>query len=106
MQVWTVHDRYNHEIYMTEERWQHITSKHRELAGHWEDVLDTIRKGRRRQERRDPQRYRYRRTCFTLHSGDNHITVVVVFSFQQQVNGTLRPNNFVTTAWGEYVPLR
>ncbi|MEZ4729963.1 MAG: hypothetical protein R3E79_22770 [Caldilineaceae bacterium] len=90
---------------MTEERWQHIISKHRELIGHREDVLETIRKGNRRQERRDPQRYRYRRACYTLRNGDNHITVVVVFSFYQLQDGTVQPNNFVTTAWGEYIPL-
>ena len=105
MKQWIVYDQRGDEIYMTEERWQHITSKHRELIGHRDDVLDTIRKGRRKQERRDPQRYRYRRVCFALRSGDNHITVVVVFSFQQSADGTVKTNNFVTTAWGEYIPV-
>lgn len=59
MERWIIHDRRGHEIYMTVERWQHITSKHHELIGHIEDVLETIRKGRRTQEHRDPQRYRY-----------------------------------------------
>jgi hypothetical protein len=104
MERWTVRDRLGHEIYMTEERWLHITSKHAELLGHLSDVLDTIRKGRRRQERRDPQRFRYQRQCFTLQNGDNQITAVVVFSFHELGDGTVRPNNFVTTAWGEYIP--
>ena len=104
MPRWTVRDRYGNEIYMTEERWRHIVSKHEELAGHLDDVLRTIKKGRRRQERRDPQRYRYRHFCHDLHYGNNRITVVVVFSYQTQPDGTTRPNNFVSTAWGEYVP--
>ena len=105
MQRWTLNDRDGHAIYMTEERWQHITSKHFELVGHQNDVLNTIRQGRRRQERRDPQRYRYRRACFTLQNGDNRITVVVVFSFHQLPDQTTVANNFVTTAWGEYLPV-
>ena len=57
MHRWTIQDRHGNEIYMTEERWQHIISKHHELIGHLDDVLDTLKKGRRRQERRDPNRY-------------------------------------------------
>lgn len=105
MQNWTCKDRYGHTIYLTDERWQHIVSKHFELIGHLDDVLATVAKGKRHQERRDPQRYRYRRACYTLQSGDNHITVVVLFSFQKLYDGTVVANNFVTTAWGEYIPL-
>jgi hypothetical protein len=101
---WTVSDRNGREIYITEERWLHILSKHYELIGHLDDVLDTLRRGRRRQERRDPQRYRYQRECLTLRDGNNYITVVVVFSFQEQPDGELAANNFVTTAWGERIP--
>lgn len=39
----------------------------------------------------------------TLRNGDNQITVVIVFRFQRLLDGAVVPNNFVTTAWGEYV---
>ena len=101
MNHWTMHDRLGRTIYMTAERWQHITSKHHELIGHLDDVIDTVRLGRRRQERRDPQRFRYRRACSTLPDDNTHITVVVVFSFRTLDDSTVVENNFVSTAWGE-----
>lgn len=105
MERWVVYDQGNREIYMTEERWQHIVSKHGELIEHFDEVLNTIRNGPRRQERRDPQRYRYRKVCYTLPDGNNHITVMVVFSFREVENGVVAENNFVTTAWGEDLPI-
>ena len=104
MEPWTVRDRYGNEIYMTSERWEHIISKHHDLIDHLDDVLDTLKKGKRRQERRDPQRYRYRYRCLILPNDNNRITVVVVFSYHEEEDGTTTPNNFVTTAWAEYIP--
>jgi hypothetical protein len=49
MRRWLVHDREGREIYLTEERWEHIVSRHGELRHHVDDVLDTIRQGRRQQ---------------------------------------------------------
>lgn len=104
MQRWVVQDRYGNEIYMTQERWQHIISKHRELVGHLDDLLNTLKQGRRKQERRDPQRYRYHFPCNTLLYDNNRVTVVVVFDHRLLSDGTQIRNNFVTTAWGEYAP--
>lgn len=59
MKRWNVRDHDGREIYFTEERWEYITSKHCELIGRLNDVLDTVRLGRRRQEQRDPQTYKY-----------------------------------------------
>jgi len=52
MQRWAVRDRDAREIYMTEERWKHITTRHGELDGHLDNVLDTLRWGKRRQDKR------------------------------------------------------
>ncbi len=104
MHKWTVRDRNGREIYLTEERWKHIVESHDELIGRLDDVLNTLRKGRRKQEVRDPQRYRYRYPYGDLRYGYNHIVVVVVFSYRQLPNGMTEPNNFVTTAWGQYIP--
>jgi hypothetical protein len=43
MHKWLVQDREGREIYLTEERWQHITFRHKPLVGHLDDVLATIR---------------------------------------------------------------
>ncbi len=43
MRRWTVEDHYGNEIYLTEERWEHILEKHDELAGRLDDLLDTLR---------------------------------------------------------------
>lgn len=106
MKRWEVRDRNGREIYLTEERWEHITSKHRELTDHIDDVLNTIRLGRRRQEQRDPRTYKYYRRCEDLSFPFNHIFVVVAFRFQELSNGGMAPNNFVVSAWGKYLSPR
>ncbi len=99
----TVRDRWGHEIYITEERWQHIQTRHKELIGLFDEVLETLRRGRRRQEALDPSRYRYRYLCPALPPEFSHIVVAVVFRYKEQPDGTYVPNNFVTSAWGVYI---
>jgi hypothetical protein len=55
VRIGTVRDCRGREIYITEERWKHIVEWHDELDGRLDDVLDTIRRGRRKQEARDSQ---------------------------------------------------
>lgn len=100
MAKWAVRDRWGNEIYLTEERWQHILERHEELVGLIDEVLETLRRGRRRQETLDPNRYRYRRPCAMLPPEFNRIVVAVVFRYQEQPDGTWYSNNFVTSAWG------
>ncbi len=97
---WIVRDRDGHDIYLTEAQWRHIVGRHSELRHHLDDVLDTVRRGRRRQQPQDPQAYVYRRTCDTLRPPFNGILVVVVFRFTPHEHGEMRPNNFIVTAWG------
>jgi len=94
MHKWIVRDRDGREIYLTEERWEHIVSRHGELQDHLNDVLNTVRQGRRQQQPQDPQTY-VRLPCDALYSPFNGILVVVTFRFKQQA-----PNNFIVTAWG------
>jgi hypothetical protein len=47
---WFVRDREGREIYLTEEQWEHIISRHSELRNHLDDVLKTVQRGRRRQQ--------------------------------------------------------
>jgi len=100
MRRWFVQDRNGREIYLTEEQWGHITSRHFELRNHLEDVLDTIRRGRRQQNPRDPQLYIYRLPCSTLRPPFTGILVLIAFRFDQDEHGGMITNNFVITAWG------
>jgi hypothetical protein len=47
MHKWIVQDRDGREIYLTEERWGHIVQRHGELQNHFDEVLNTVRRGRR-----------------------------------------------------------
>ncbi len=100
MRKWFVRDHGGREIYLTEEQWEHIVSQHRELRNQLDDVLNTVRRGRRRQQPQDPQAYVYRLRCDTLRPPFNGILVVVVFRFEQRENDGMIPNNFIVTAWG------
>jgi hypothetical protein len=103
MLKWTVQDRYGNEIYLTEERWAHILRYHSDLNGLLDELLDTLRKGYRRQEPADPGKYKYYEPCDALPLDYNTIVVVVKFGTQIQADGTFVPNNFVVTAWGAYI---
>jgi hypothetical protein len=49
--MWKVIDKWKNEIILTAERWKHITDHHWELADRLDDVLKTIRLGKRKQEK-------------------------------------------------------
>ncbi|MEZ4733390.1 MAG: hypothetical protein R3E79_40355 [Caldilineaceae bacterium] len=100
---WIVHDRYGNEIYLTRERWQYILRYHPQLDGLHDELLDTLRKGRRQQQPDDPVRYKYYHYSAHLPPEYNTIVVVVKFTTQLQTDGTLVVNNFVITAWATYI---
>ncbi len=101
MRKWFVHDSDGREIYLTEEQWEHIKSRHPELGNHLDDVLNTVRRGKRRQQPQDPQAFVYRLRCDKLRTPFNGILVVVAFRFELQANnGNMIPNDFVVSAWG------
>lgn len=100
MRKWFVKDREGREIYLTEEQWQHIISRHGELRQYLNEVLNTVKYGKRKQQPQDPQAYVYRQACDSLPPPFNGITVVVVFHFEQSPEGYEITNNFMVTAWG------
>ena len=63
---WSVKDRWNNEIVLTDERWHHIVDGHWELAELRNQVLDAVRLGTRKQNETDPNKYRYSRRFSTL----------------------------------------
>jgi len=91
MERWTVYDRQGREIYLTVERWQHIITRHKPLINQLDEVLNTIRSGRRHQDPQQPFKYFYQKRCNKLNGNYNSITVVIVFFADS--------NNYVVTAW-------
>lgn len=90
-------DRYGNEIYLTDERWEHITNpmNHPEMEECETALRETIRFGSRKQEMLDPQKYRYSRAFGDLAASNTHIVAVVIFRFSKE----LMPNNFIVTAY-------
>ncbi|MEP7340000.1 MAG: hypothetical protein ABI977_19835 [Acidobacteriota bacterium] len=98
---WMEHDRYGNDIYLTEERWQHITepTNHPEMLDSEDELRETIRTGRRKQEMFNPQKYRYSKAFDNLAEDNTHIVAIVLFRFAEDETGTLSPNNYIVTAY-------
>ncbi|MEW6097055.1 MAG: hypothetical protein AB1567_11125 [bacterium] len=87
--MWKVIDRWKNEIILTQERWKHIVDHHWELQGRLNDVLKTIRAGKRKQELLNPQKFKYFYPFDDLPYNYTHIVVVVKLAI----------NKFVITAY-------
>jgi hypothetical protein len=102
---WTVRDRYNNEVYLTHERWEHITDpiNHPEMAAYEEHVQDTIRSGQRRQEALQPQKYRYVKAFDGLAAENTHLVALVLCRFSAGEDGKPIPNNYIVTAYQQEI---
>lgn len=89
-----VRDRSGRVIYLTQERWGHALDHPGMHEGLLDQVLETLRKSKRRQDSYDPAKFRYTRGFLNLPMSYTHIVVVVKFGFQEG-----EPNNFVLTAY-------
>jgi hypothetical protein len=90
-----VQDRAGHPIYLTWERWEHALGHpgmHEELL---DALLDTVRKGSRKQDRYDPAKYKYSQNFPDLPLLYTHLEVVVKFGWD--TSGVA--NNFVLAAY-------
>jgi len=98
---WSVRDRYGSEIYLTEERWQHIIEpiNHPEMGVYEEHLKAVIRSGRRKQDPLNPQKYRYSQIFDDLVTDNTHIVAIVLFRFSEGENGRPVPNNYIVTAY-------
>ncbi|MBC8230956.1 hypothetical protein H8E77_15500 [bacterium] len=94
-----VHDRWGNEIYITDERWEHIYDRHPEIIGYEEHVLKTLRAGRRKQQPLELNVFKYSASYDDL--PENHTQIIVVVKFGQRIDekGQAEPNNFVITAY-------
>jgi len=98
---WTVRDRYGNEVYLTNERWKHITepTNHPEMLDYEEHLKETVRTGKRKQDPLNPQKYRYVKAFDDLAEDNTHIIAIVLFRFQEGPDGRPVPNNFIVTAY-------
>lgn len=105
---WTVDDRDGNQIYLTQERWDHIVdeSNHPEMLAYEEYLQLTLKKGRRRQEPLDPRKYRYFHSFDDLPDDVNHIVVIVLFGYDMDEAGRMVANNFVATAFFKHIRLK
>jgi hypothetical protein len=104
---WTVQDHDGNWIYLTDERWQHITdiNNHPEIAEYESHLKTTLQKGRRRQEPLNPRKYRYAQPFDDLPDDFNHVVVIALFGFDVNEQGQTIPNNFVATAFLKHLHL-
>jgi hypothetical protein len=100
---WAVHDRYGHRITMTSERWFHALASRPWLAGYLDEVLTTLRQGRRKQDGLNPRKYKYYWPCDDLLPDYNHLVVVVLFGEMATANGQVEPNNYVVNVWAVFM---
>jgi hypothetical protein len=105
---WEVSDQYGNSIYLTHERWQHITDKsnHPEMDEYEEFVKLAIKKGKRKQVPLDLRKYRYYCAFDDLPDDVNHIVVIVLFGLNISATGQTIPNNFVLTAFFKYMKIK
>lgn len=99
-QRWTVKDKNGNSIYLTNERWEHITEpiNHPEMADYEAELKETIRSGKRTQDPINPQKYRYSLTFDNLVADNTHMIALVLFRFREQ-DGEVTPNNYIVTAY-------
>ncbi len=97
---WIVRDRDGNEVYLTQERWDHIIrpAGHPELVEYEEELKETIRRGTRKQDIINPQKYRYMRAFNNLTDTNTHIVAIVLNRFKYE-SGKVTPNNYIVTAY-------
>ncbi|NUO81021.1 hypothetical protein HUU05_13155 [candidate division KSB1 bacterium] len=94
----TVVDRYGNEVYLTDERWQHIIEQHPEMLGHKPHLFKTVRDGKRNQHHLHLDTFVYTKRFDDLPRGMTHVYVIVKFGFKGYP-GRSMTNNFVLTAY-------
>jgi len=98
---WVVRDRYGNEIYLADERWEHITEpmNHPEMSAYEAQLKETIQSGKRRQNPLNPQKYRYVKAFEDLAEDNTHIIAIVLFRYREGPDGEPVPNNYIVTAY-------
>ena len=89
--------------FLSGERWRHALVKRPWLATHLEDVLITLRRGKRQQDPLNMRKYKYYWPCESLQPEFNHIVVVVLFAEESGEYGRATSNNYVVNVWAVYI---
>ena len=94
-------DRYGHDIYLTDERWAHITgpNHHPEMSAYEEYLKETIKSGTRKQDSLNPLKYRYMKDFDHLAGDNTHLVALVLFRFSIGESNEPMPNNYIVTAF-------
>jgi len=98
---WRMFDRQGNQIYLTQERWEHILEmdSHPEMEDFEEELKGTIRQGRRRQIPVQPQKYEYSKAYGHLVDNNTHIVALVLFRIRENEQGRPVANNYIVTAY-------
>lgn len=98
---WLEHDRNGNEIYLSQERWEHIIApeNHPEMAACEDQLRGTIRQGRRQQDALNPRKYLYTASFDDLVDDNTHIVAIVLFRFTEKETRQPVPNNYIVTAY-------
>ena len=101
MRRWTVRDRFGNEVYLTQERWEHIVQafSHPEMLAYEGRLKETIQSGQRKQDRLNPRKYRYAKAFAGLAEDNTHIVAIVLFRFSEGEGAKPVPNNYIVTAY-------
>jgi hypothetical protein len=94
-----IKDKFGNQIYITEERWEHIHKRHPETIGFEKQIINTIRTGDRSQLPLEPDVFKYKKSFDKL--PEPHTQIVVIVKFGHKLNQQLKAlkNNFVITAF-------
>lgn len=105
---WSVRDQYGNEIYLTDERWEHIIDPldHPEMAEYEEELQVTLQTGKRKQDAINPQKYRYSLPFDDLVEDNTHLVTMVLCRFGEDADSKAIPNNYVVTAYLKEIRLR
>ena len=102
---WVTQDREGNEIYLTQERWEHITNpaNHPDMLAYENELKLTIQQGRRTQDEFNSQKYRYRQAFDHLPDDATHIIAIVLFRFRAEPGNRLATNNYIVTAYAKEI---
>jgi hypothetical protein len=87
MNRWSRQDRYGNVVYLTEERWQHVLESRPELEPYFNELLETLRTGRRKQDLLIPNEYRYYKRFDELLPDNNHLVAIIIFKTRLDDHG-------------------
>ena len=98
---WSEYDRTGNEIYLSQERWEHIIApeNHPEMAVCEDQLRGAIRLGRRKQDVLNSQKYIYTASFDDLAEDNTHIVAIVLFRFREDEMRQPVSNNFIVTAY-------